>query len=1109
MKTTAETDKSGSRTASGYGPIWIITLTALVLVANSFGAVKAWDGSSSGNWSVGANWSDGIAPAAGDDLVFPEFGVTRYTMTNDFIASPRAFRSITFYGSNYVVWGTNLVLTNGIDAVNVSGANTIWNDVELRASQTFLSFATAADLTFNGDVALGTYGLTLNCRAGDIFMNGSISGNGSVTKTGAGVLRYSGDTANTYTGFTWVRTGTLLLNKLPAFGAMSGPLTIGEDGPVPDTDVVRLLNDQQLPNDEEITIYASGLLDLNGFDQNVGDIILNGGHIDAPSPGRLLPLGDIAANANTNAVALIEGRMSIASNPILDVASGNFSPDLRISAQLFGAGGLTKNGPGELALNASNSFTGTVTLNSGFVDVDNSFALGTTNGGTVVNAGTTLAVRFGADVPREALALAGTLSSLFGSNSWAGNITLTSNATVNVRTNDFLNLSGSITDVVSSDLTKVGPGTLIFSGGAGTANSYDDTIVNQGTLELAKTIINGSIPGDLQIGDGVGGINADVVRITSALGQIANTANVNISASGLLDINTVTETIHRIEGGGRLDLGTGTLNVDNFNEVFTFSGLIFGAGDLQFLGNPIVTLTANNTYSGTTAIGTGDGKLIVNGVQPQSPVSVGDDADLAGSGVVGHINCLGEIKPGTPDLFDPAILTCSNLFFGSSTLFHVDIGGSTPGTGYDQLNVRGTNRLSGNTNGTTGTELRVRVGGGFAPTEGQQFIILNNDGSDAIVGTFEGLPNNSVFTSLTGQRFHIRYSDTFGNDVVLTFTNPATRVVTNTISGGNGNGIVDVNECNFLNVVLTNTTGGVLSDVTGTLVSKTPGVSVTHSTSAYPVFPINARRTNALPFQFTTSPTFVCGGNIQFDLVVSTPTNGSFTLPIVIGPTSCGNGGGGCESCPERTISGFLGTNSPVQWDRLNRDGVMHVCDEVRACPGLAGEIEARYFDAYTFENGESNACITVTLTSGSDELFSAAYTNFYNPSNACQNYLTDAGTSTLGVARSYSFNTGPRARFVIVVHADLSGDGGPYTLAVTGGSCRPVLNIQRIGANQVALDWSTAAIGYGLQHTNRLPPVTNPIWTPSTPAPVIINSRFRVTNTISPSNAFYELRKP
>jgi autotransporter-associated beta strand protein len=1086
--------------------VLLAAFACLKFASSGVAATKTWDGSSSGYWSAGGNWREGTAPSPGDDLVFPDSGVFRFIVTNNIVASSSVFRSVTFEGSNYVVWGTILSLSNGISAENVSGNNTIFNDVELRSPQTFLSLASAALLSVNGDVILGTNTLTFNCRAGDLFMNGSISGSGAVIKTGAGTLRYSGDTANPYTGTTWVRDGTLLLNKLPAFGAMSGPLIIGENDTVPDTDIVRLLRDHQLPNDEEVTIHASGLLDINGFDQNVGHLVLNGGDLDAPSPGRILPLANITVNPNTNSPSVIGGRMAVASNPVIDVTGSFFSPDLTITAQLFGAGGLSKSGPGEVGLSASNSFTGIVRLNDGTLDVDNSFALGATNAGTVVEAGGFLIVRLNAHVPRETLSLEGRMASYYGSNSWAGSITLQTNVTIDVRGGDSLNINAAISG--NFDLRKIGAGTLIFSGGAGTANSYRNTMVLGGVLELGKTIGNGAIPGDLQIGDGLGGVGADVVRITAAGGQIANIANVNIATSGLLDLNTVFETVHRIEGGGRIDLGTGTLDVDNFDDEFSFGGLIFGAGDLQLSGNATWTLSGNNTYTGMTTIAAGDGALVVDGSQPQSPIMVGDDADLAGRGVVGNIHCFGEIKPGLPQSFASAILTCSNVFFGSSTYYHVDIGGPAPGSGYDQLKVRGTNTLGGNSIGTSGTQLRVRVGAGFAPTEGQQFVILDNDGSDAIVGRFDGLPNNSIFTALTGERFHIRYSDLFGNDVVLTYTNPATRVVTNIITGGNGNGVVEVNECNFLSVVLTNTTGEDLNNVTGTLATKTPGVSVTYGTAAFPAIPAAGRGTNSTPFQFSTSAAMACGGNIQFDLVVSTATHGSFTLPIVIGPVGCGNGGGGCESCPERTINGYLGQNSLVQSNRLFFDELEHGCGDVRLCPGLATGTMARYFDAYTFENGESNACILVTLTSGGPALFSAAYTNQYDPSDLCRNYLTDLGDSTTGT-QNYSFAVGPRARFVVAVHGVGSGDTGPYRLTVTGGSCRPVLNIQPAGNNRVVLDWSTAAAGYRLQQTNQIPLAPNPIWIPAAPPPVVDHGRFRVTNSVSGPSQFYELRKP
>src|SRR5439155_15798649 len=127
-----------------------------------------------------------------------------------------------------------------------------------------------------------------------------------------------------------------------------------------------------------------------------------------------------------------------------------------------------------------------------------------------------------------------------------------------------------------------------------------------------------------------------------------------------------------------------------------------------------------------------------------------------------------------------------------------ELNGPAPGTGYDQLNVRGTNQLGGST-------LHVSVG--FPPQEGEEFVIINNDGSEAIQGTFAGLPNDSIVTA-NNLQFRIRYSAIFENDVVLTLTNTVLRVAGVTLSGGNGDGNVDLNECNFIKVAITNVTGG-------------------------------------------------------------------------------------------------------------------------------------------------------------------------------------------------------------------------------------------------------------------------------------------------------------
>ncbi|MFY1004828.1 hypothetical protein ACNF5F_25695, partial [Escherichia coli] len=59
--------------------------------------------------------------------------------------------------------------------------------------------------------------------------------------------------------------------------------------------------------------------------------------------------------------------------------------------------------------------------------------------------------------------------------------------------------------------------------------------------------------------------------------------------------------------------------------------------------------------------------------------------------------------------------------------------------------------------------------------------------------------------------------------------------------------------------------------------------------------------------------------------------------------------------------------------------------------------------------------------------------------------------------------------------------------------------------SNRVILKWSTSAVGYHLIGSN----VLENIGTPVGPAPVVINSKFTVTNPAAGDARFYQLRKP
>lgn len=137
---------------------------------------------------------------------------------------------------------------------------------------------------------------------------------------------------------------------------------------------------------------------------------------------------------------------------------------------------------------------------------------------------------------------------------------------------------------------------------------------------------------------------------------------------------------------------------------------------------------------------------------------------LKGTGTVGelNVNAGGTVAPG----MSPGILNSGDLTFVSGSTYEFEVGGAGNGE-YDQINVTGTVDLG---NGT----LEVIRFNDFKPAGGQAYTIINNDGSDAVEGTFLNLAEGATFT-VDGYVFKISYVGGDGNDVVLTVQSvPAT-----------------------------------------------------------------------------------------------------------------------------------------------------------------------------------------------------------------------------------------------------------------------------------------------------------------------------------------------
>ncbi len=177
-------------------------------------------------------------------------------------------------------------------------------------------------------------------------------------------------------------------------------------------------------------------------------------------------------------------------------------------------------------------------------------------------------------------------------------------------------------------------------------------------------------------------------------------------------------------------------------------------------------LAPSRVQEGINSVTAGGTLALAAGTYPGN-VNVNKAIDLKGAFTVGgslSVTATGaSISPGN----SPGIINSGNLSLGAGTTTNIEVNGTTVGTQYDQLNVTGTVNIS------TSAELNVTLG--FTPTVGNSFTIINNDGGDAVTGSFAGLPEGTVFYVLS-TAFSISYAGGTGNDVVLTVVAPCNSV---------------------------------------------------------------------------------------------------------------------------------------------------------------------------------------------------------------------------------------------------------------------------------------------------------------------------------------------
>lgn len=396
--------------------------------------------------------------------------------------------------------------------------------------------------------------------------------------------------------------------------------------------------------------------------------------------------------------------------------------------------------------------------------------------------------------------VAGITHSMTGSFSTGATISmaLILNGTQTFNNGGSLSISGTLS-LGSSALTVSGAGSTTFSG----VVSGTGTITKQGAGDLVVSA-NNTYSGATTVSAG-----NFVMKHANALGTAAGGTTVASGASLLFVQATGDATIAEpltLNGAGTSSY-TGVLDVGiTYNQsgtivipypMTTFSGAITlgsnisvsaGARNGKFTGaiSGNFTVSLLETSTGTFELASSsNGSATPNKVlspptkttnyTDNSPstditvntnetavvtgtygaVSVNYGGILKGTGTVGIANIYGTIAPG----LSPGCLSTADLNLTDTATYQFELAGKTACTEYDQIKVTGAVSADGT--------LSITLLNNFKPLVGQKYVIISNDGSDPVTGTFNGLAEGGTIT-VGSTSFKISYVGGDGNDVELT-----------------------------------------------------------------------------------------------------------------------------------------------------------------------------------------------------------------------------------------------------------------------------------------------------------------------------------------------------
>ncbi|MFP5824730.1 fibronectin-binding autotransporter adhesin ShdA [Salmonella sp. 741265081_PST] len=457
-------------------------------------------------------------------------------------------------------------------------------------------------------------------QVGEGELENTLSGAGSLVKTGTGELTLSGD--NSYSGGTTISDGTLIADHADSLGtgaiANSGVLKVGEG---------------ELKN----TLFGSGSLVKTG----TGELTLSGDN--TYSGGTTIAGGTLIAD---HADSL--GTGAIDNSGVLQVGEGE------LKNTLSGSGSLVKTGTGELTLSGDNSYSGATTISDGTLIAANVNALGS---GDIDNSGTLKLEAEGEFNLANVTTQSGATTELAkGTTLNVYSLTQQADSTLNI---DLSKANGE--SAITADSVTLG-GTLNVTGIGSVTDSWTPEAYTYTLIDSDSAITSDF--DDLTIA----GMNREDVDFLTIDGKVDETDNTNYdltaSLSWYADRDNATTDAHGTftlsDPDGSFNVAATLTDVDDTLD----PGSRWDGKSLTKEGAGTLILSGDNDYSGGTTIN--EGTLVAASTTALGTGLVDNNATLvldvdgevsAAGGITTHSGATTQLALGTSlDLGDSALI---------------------------------------------------------------------------------------------------------------------------------------------------------------------------------------------------------------------------------------------------------------------------------------------------------------------------------------------------------------------------------------------------------------------------------------------------------------------